>query len=132
MIKQSNAAKIFWFALSLLSIAVVLLLSHIWLFCNPIDCSPRGSSVHGFPRQDCRSRLPFPSPELLPNPRIKPVCPPSPAWDFFFFFFFFTTELPGKPLLYIVENKFVVTRAYFGIKELVFRYDQHVGGIFWL
>ena len=53
-------------------------------------------------------------------------------WKFFFFFFFFTTEPPGKPLLHIVENKFVVTRAYFGIKELVFRYDQHAGGIFWL
>ena len=23
------------------------LLSHIWLFCNPMDCSPTGSSVHG-------------------------------------------------------------------------------------
>ena len=26
---------------------VVYLLSHIWLFCNPKDCSPAGSSAHG-------------------------------------------------------------------------------------
>ena len=22
-------------------------LSHVWLFCNPMDCSPTGSSIHG-------------------------------------------------------------------------------------
>ena len=25
----------------------VLALSHVWLFCNPMDCSPPGTSVHG-------------------------------------------------------------------------------------
>ena len=96
-IKQSNVAKIFWLALSLLYIAVVLSLSPIWLFCNPIDCSRLGSSVHGFPRQDCKSRLPFPFPELLPNPRIKPVSPPSPALEIFFLFFYHraTWEAPS-------------------------------------
>ena len=28
-------------------ITVVQLLSHVWLFCDPIVCSPPGSSVHG-------------------------------------------------------------------------------------
>ena len=26
---------------------VVLLLSHVWLFCNPMDCSTLGFSIHG-------------------------------------------------------------------------------------
>ena len=26
---------------------VVLSLSHVWLFCDPVDCSPTGSSVQG-------------------------------------------------------------------------------------
>ena len=30
--------------------------------CGPMDCSPPGSSVVGFPRQECWSGLPFPSP----------------------------------------------------------------------
>ena len=30
--------------------------------CDPVDCSPPGSSVHGFSRQEYWSGLPFPSP----------------------------------------------------------------------
>ena len=33
----------------------------------------------GFPRQNCWSRLPFPSPGDLPDPGIKPMSPVSPA-----------------------------------------------------
>ena len=41
--------------------------------CNPIDCSPPGSSVYiGFSRQECWSGLPFSSPGDLPNPGIEP------------------------------------------------------------
>ena len=39
-------------------------------FCDPMDRSPPSSL--GFPRQDSWSRLPFPTPEDLPNPGIKP------------------------------------------------------------
>ena len=45
----------------------------------------------GFPRQECWSGLPFPSPEDLPDPRIEPK-PYALAGGFF------TTEPPGKPL----------------------------------
>ena len=31
----------------ILSIVVVSSLSHVWLFCDSMDCSPPGSSVHG-------------------------------------------------------------------------------------
>ena len=40
--------------------------------CNPMNCSPPGSSVHEFSRQEYWSGLPFPSPGDLPNPGIEP------------------------------------------------------------
>ena len=45
--------------------------------CNPMDCSPPGSSVHGMglPRQEYQSGLPFPSPGELPNPGIETASP---------------------------------------------------------
>ena len=43
--------------------------------CDPVDCSPPGSSVHGISRQDYWSGLPFPSPGDLPHPGIKPTPP---------------------------------------------------------
>ena len=42
---------------------VVYLLSRIWLFCKPMDCSLPG--FMGFPRQEYWSRLPFPSPGIF-------------------------------------------------------------------
>ena len=39
--------------------------------CDPMDCSPPGSSIHEFSRQEYWSGLPFPSPGVLPNPGIK-------------------------------------------------------------
>ena len=44
----------------------------------------------GFSRQEHWSGLPFPSPEDLPDPGIKPVSPALTGE-------FFTTEPPGKP-----------------------------------
>ena len=43
----------------------------------------------GFPMQEYKSGLPFPSPGDLPNPGIKPTSP-ALAGEFF------TTESPGK------------------------------------
>ena len=36
-------------------------------------CSPLGSSVHEFPRQECWNGLPFPSPGNGPDPGIEPA-----------------------------------------------------------
>ena len=41
-------------------------------FCGPLDCSPPGSSVMGFSRQEHWSELPFPSPGDHPNPGTEP------------------------------------------------------------
>ena len=57
---------------------VVLSLSHVQLFCDPMDRSPPGSFVHGI------------SPGDLPDPGIEPTSPALAGG-------FFTTEPPGNP-----------------------------------
>ena len=47
--------------------------------CDPLDCSPPGSSVHETFRQDYWSELPFPTPGDLPDPEIKPTALGSPT-----------------------------------------------------
>ena len=46
-------------------VVVVELLSCVRLFCDPMDCNLSGPYVHGFPRQEYWSGLPFPSPGHL-------------------------------------------------------------------
>ena len=67
----------------------VMLLQSCLTLCDPMDCSPPGSSVH----EDSPSKKEYwsPSPGDLPNPGIKTRSPvlqadPLPA------------ELPGKPV----------------------------------
>ena len=43
--------------------------------CDPVDCSPPGSSLHGILQARILGRLPFPSPGDLPNPGIEPRSP---------------------------------------------------------
>ena len=58
--------------------------------CNPLDCSPPGSSVHGILQARYWSGLPFPSPGDLPDPGIEPASPALAGK-------FFTTEPSRKP-----------------------------------
>ena len=60
-----------------ISQARIQALSCVQLFVTPWIVVCRFLSV-GFPRQEYRSRLPFPSLGDLPNPGIEPV---SPAWQ---------------------------------------------------
>jgi len=48
-------------------------------FCNPMDCSPPGSSVRGIFQARILEWLPFPSPEALLDPGIEPTFLASPA-----------------------------------------------------
>ena len=44
--------------------------------CDPIDCSPPGSTIHGILQARIRSKLPiFPSPGGLPDPGMEPAIP---------------------------------------------------------
>ena len=57
----------------------VPVLSRIWLFATPKDCSPPGSFVHGIFQTRMLDRLPFPTPGDLPNTGIKALSLASPA-----------------------------------------------------
>ena len=50
---------------------LLLLLSRVQLFFDPMDYSPQAPLFMGFPRQEYWSGLPLPSPGDLPNTRIK-------------------------------------------------------------
>ena len=41
--------------------------------CDPMDCSPPGSSVHGILQARILEWLPFPPPGDLPDPGIEPA-----------------------------------------------------------
>ena len=57
--------------------------------CDPMDCRPPGSSVHGIFQAGILSGLPFPPPGDLPNPGIEPRSPALQADSL-------PTELWGK------------------------------------
>ena len=70
---------------------VFQLLSHVQLFCDPMDyIGHKGPLTMEFPRQEYQSGLPFPSPGGLPDPGIKPKSPSLEGR-------FSTTEPLGKP-----------------------------------
>ena len=55
---------------------VCILVTLLYLtLCNPMDCSPPVSSVHGILWQEYWSGLPCPPPGDLPNPAIEPGSP---------------------------------------------------------
>ena len=61
--------------------------------CDPMDCTPPGSSVCGISQARYWSELPFPPPGDLPDPGIEPKSLASSALAGGFF----TTAPPGKP-----------------------------------
>ena len=79
----------------LIAAIVVQSLSHIRLFCKPMDCSLPGSM--GCPKQEYWSGLPFPSSRNLSNSGIKPMSPALAGR-------FFTAEPPGKPSILISKE----------------------------
>ena len=72
----------------------------------------------GFPRQEYWNGLPFPSPEDLLNPGIKPTSPALAGG-------FYATEPPGKPLvlykLYLWFNSIITPFFYLWISCLGWR-----------
>ena len=70
-------------------------MSHVQFFCDCMDCSLPGCSVHGIFQARILEGLPFPSPGHHPNPGIEPM---SPALE--------VKSLPlshqGSPIIYWV------------------------------
>ena len=68
----------------------VLVAQSCLTLCDPMDCTRQASLSIEFSRQEYLSGLPFPSPEELPNPGIKPWSPASQVGSLPF-------ELKGSP-----------------------------------
>ena len=79
-------------------IACLVAQSYLTL-CDPMDCSPPGSSVHCISRQGYCSGLPCPPPGDLPNPGIKPGSLTLQV-DFLL------SEPPEKPIFSIISSVF--------------------------
>ena len=71
-------------------VVVVQSLSHVRLFATPWTVAHQAPLSMGFPRQEYRSGLPFPSRDL-PDPGIKPT---SPALAGGFFYHRLTWKAP--------------------------------------
>ena len=65
---------------------VVQSLSHVLLFCDPLDCSPPVSFVHGISQARTLEQVAIPPPGDLPSPRIKSAFPASAALAGRFFY----------------------------------------------
>ena len=61
-------------------------LSHVWLFCDPMDYSPLGSSIHGFSQATILEWIPFSSESSWPGLNPSPL-----HWQLGI------AEPPGKP-----------------------------------
>ena len=71
--------------------------------CSPMDCSLHQAPLSmGFPRQECWSELPFPSPGDLPDPGIEPT---SPALAGRFFYCSATREALGISRTYLISKQ---------------------------
>jgi len=67
--------------------------------CDPMDCSPPDSSLHGiFPGKNIVVGCHFFPPGDIPNLGIETTSPVSPALAGRFFM----TEPPGKPMMHIL------------------------------
>ena len=72
--------------------------------CDPMDCSPPGSSTHGVLQARTLDGLPCPPPGDLFDPGIKPMSPVSPA----FAAGFFTTE-PSRKSIHSLYSASILT-----------------------
>ena len=67
--------------------------------CNPVDCSPPGSTVHGDSPGKNWSGLPCPPPGDLPDPGIEPRCPAYQADSYHL-------SHQGSPKVYNINSLF--------------------------
>ena len=73
----------------------------------------------GFSRQDHWSGLPFPPPEVLPDPGIEPKSPASPALQADSL----PTKPPRKPLLLCIVTLFIFESLILKLQLKILIYD---------
>ena len=71
----TESIRLFYTSVSLLlsRACTLCVLSRVWLFVTPWSIAHETPLIMKFPRQECWSWLPFPTPGDLPDPRVKPV-----------------------------------------------------------
>ena len=110
----SLAVKFHWFFMSYLKYSFkkpVWILSYVCAksfqscltLCDPMDCGPPSSSVHGILQARILEWLPRPPPGEFPNPGIKPLALMFPALAGGFFT---TSTLWEAPVAYICQCTF--------------------------
>ena len=73
---QIMSRHYFTMILKCMSCMLLCLVSqHVWLFWDPMDCGPPGSSVHGILQARRVEWVAFPLPGNLPDPGIEPTSP---------------------------------------------------------
>ena len=77
--------------------------------CDPMDCSPTGTSVHGILQARILDGLSFPSPGDLPDLGIEPTSPALQADAL-------PSEPPGKP-----DNTTLIVETEEELKSLLMR-----------
>ena len=77
--------------------------------CDPMDCSPTGTSVHGILQARILDGLSFPSPGDLPDLGIEPTSPALQADAL-------PSEPPGKP-----DNTTLIVETEEDLKSLLMR-----------
>ena len=82
----------------------IYVLSCVWIFVTTCTVDRQAPLPMEFPRQECWSGLPIPSPPELPDPGIEPMSPVAPELAGRFF----TTEPPGMPTIYELLWKVVI------------------------
>ena len=96
--------------------------------CDPLDCSPPGSSVHGILQARILDGFPFPSPGDLPAPGMKPGSPALQADSL-------PSELQESPGLtfiqrlirnFLVEEAISIHSNIVGLAHLGKRYISHI------
>ena len=95
--------------------------------CDPVDCSPSGSSVHEILQARILERVTFRSPGDLLNPGIKPGSPALQAESL-------PSEPPGKPRI-LIEVSYhisfrIVIKNYFLMHDAKFRVARSKSTIF--
>ena len=93
---QVSLYCIILFDISISSVCVLVTQSCLTL-CEPVDCSPPGSSVLGILQARRLQWVPFPSPGDLPDPGIKPRSPALQVDSL-------PSGLPGKPFYQIINS----------------------------
>ena len=69
----------------------VLITQSFLILCDPLDCSPPDSTIHGILQARILEWVTIPFSEDLPSPEIEPRCPALQADSL-------PSEPPGKPL----------------------------------